>query len=252
MADLKEAHLFPSLQAQQKHWYYCGKVRLLEDVLTPWLRQRSRGSVCQGLDFGAGNGVISRSLGAHLQGVSINWDLVDDAFRADSVCCDAEGFKQLRSLPKDQHYDLILAIDVIEHIDDDCAVLGTLRQYLSPGGILVVAVPAYGFLWSDHDRFLEHRRRYNRSQLRRVLQASGWRLEHLQAFLVFLFPVALVQRLGKRPAAQPQSALSVPSARLNSLLVSILEFERCMISRFPMLGSFPGLSLFAVARGPDL
>jgi hypothetical protein len=65
-------------------------------------------------------------------------------------------------------------------------------------------------------------------------------------------PAPLVQRLARRPAAQPQSALTVPSARLNSLLASILELERCMISRFPMLGRFPGLSLFAVARAPDL
>jgi len=252
MADLKEAHLFPNLQAQQQHWYYSGKVQRLKDLLSPWLLQRPRSSVCRGLDFGAGNGVISRSVGTQLQGISIIWDLVDEAFGAVSEHHCPEGYHYFDSLPNEQSYDLILAIDVIEHIDDDHAVLATLKHHLRPGGILLLAVPAYGFLWSDHDRFLEHRRRYNRLQLKRVFKAAGFHLEHVESFLVFLFPVALLQRLGKRPASQPKSALTIPPAWLNRLLTSVLELERRFISAVPLIGRCPGLSLVAVARAADL
>jgi len=247
MADLKEAYLFKSLEAQQNHWYYRAKVRCLFDLLTPWLNKQHASIKLRGLDFGAGNGVMSKSLGSIVNGVSINWDLVDEAFVGK---CQIEkyGFTNLQCVPSDQEYDLIIAIDVIEHIQKDCAALQLLRARVRPGGILVVCVPAYDFLWSDHDRYLDHCRRYNPSRLIEVLSASGWDVEYKHPFLTLLFPIVLIQRLLTKPAKEPVSSLTIPAPWLNIALSIILEFERKLLRILPALSRMPGLSIFVVAR----
>ncbi len=101
MADLKEAYLFPSLIAQQNHWYYHAKVRCSFDLLTPWLNKQHANIKLRALDFGAGNGVMSKSLGSIINGVSINWDLVDEAF-VDKCQIEKYGFTNLRCVPSDQ------------------------------------------------------------------------------------------------------------------------------------------------------
>ena len=247
MADLKEAHLFPSLEAQQSHWYYRAKVGCLFDLLTPWLNKQQGNIKLRGLDFGAGNGVMSKSLGCIINGASIDWDLVDEAF-VDKCQKEKIGFTNLQCVPSDQEYDLIIAIDVIEHIQNDCAALQLLRERVRPGGVLVVCVPAYDFLWSDHDRYLEHCRRYHPSRLIEVLNASGWDVEYKHSFLTLLFPIVLIQRLLTKPAKEPVSSLTIPKPWLNITLSIILELERKLLRILPVLSRMPGLSIFVVAR----
>ena len=64
------------------------------------------------------------------------------------------------SIPKDHKYDLILMMDVLEHIEDDCAIINILKSHLNPKGKLIISVPAYQFLWSKHDEDNMHYRRY--------------------------------------------------------------------------------------------
>ena len=247
MADLKEAHLFPSLEAQQSHWYYRAKVGCLFDLLTPWLNKQQGNIKLRGLDFGAGNGVMSKSLGCIINGASIDWDLVDEAF-VDKCQKEKIGFTNLQCVPSDQEYDLIIAIDVIEHIQKDCAALQLLRERVRPGGVLVVCFSAYDFLWSDHDRYQDHCRRYHPSRLIEVLNASGWDVEYKHSFLTLLFPIVLIQRLLTKPAKEPVSSLTIPKPWLNITLSIILELERKLLRILPVLSRMPGLSIFVVAR----
>jgi hypothetical protein len=82
--------------------------------------------------------------------------------------------------------DVALLMDVLEHVADDLALLRAVDRVLAPAGGMLVTVPAHGFLWSDHDVFLGHHRRYTIATLRRLLTSAG--LEIVEAFYFYCGP----------------------------------------------------------------
>jgi len=82
--------------------------------------------------------------------------------------------------------DCAVLMDVLEHVDDDVGLLHAVGRVLAPAGQLLITVPAHAFLWSDHDVFLGHRRRYNRQHLRGVLQRGGLKVG--ECFHFFFIP----------------------------------------------------------------
>jgi SAM-dependent methyltransferase len=245
MADLKEADLFSTVEQQRNHWYYFGKIKMLRSIILKSLQSSNiKGQFC-GLDFGAGNGVISRSLGTCFAGRGWHWDLVDSGYLREES---RDFYSTYKSIPVGQFYDLILAIDVLEHIQDDKATLELLRAHLKPGGLLLVCVPAFQLLWSDHDVFLEHLRRYSRYRLLQCMHAAGLRPLNYQFFLVVLFPIAVLQRLLKPRTGKPESALKLLPVWLNSCLRGALAFERVLFRLFPVLSDLPGLSIIVIAE----
>ncbi len=88
----------------------------------------------------------------------------------------------------DGSFDLLLATDVIEHLDDDVAALAELRRVAAPGARLLVTVPAYRWLWGPHDEAHHHKRRYTLTRLRSSLAAGGWRPLTATYFITLLLP----------------------------------------------------------------
>jgi 2-polyprenyl-3-methyl-5-hydroxy-6-metoxy-1,4-benzoquinol methylase len=132
MADLKEADLSSTVDQQRNHWYYFSKIEMFRSIILKSLQSSNiKGQFC-GLDFGAGNGVISRSLGTCFAGRGWHWDLVDSCHLREYRVVSTQPIK----VSVGQLYDLILAIDVLEHIQDDKATLELLRAHLKPGGLL--------------------------------------------------------------------------------------------------------------------
>jgi SAM-dependent methyltransferase len=245
MADLKEADLFQSLEEQRNHWYYFGKIRMLESIIIKSIKRTNIEKGYSGLDFGAGNGVIGRSLGPRLCGFNWQWDLIDSGYQEEGGDVN---YMMYKTVPSGKLYDLILAIDVLEHVRDDVATLKMLRDQLKPGGILVICVPAFQSLWSDHDVFLEHFRRYSKSHLLECMFLAGLHPLKCRFFLFILFPVAVLQRLVKPRTGKPQSSLKVAPSWLNSCLRIILVFENFLSRFLPILSSLPGLSIVVVAE----
>ncbi|MGC8783457.1 MAG: class I SAM-dependent methyltransferase [Armatimonadota bacterium] len=146
--------------------------------------------------------------------------------------------------------DVIVATDILEHLDDDVAVLKEFYRALKPGGYVVITVPAYSILWSEHDLALMHRRRYVARVLAKRSHAAGFKITRLTYALFFLFPLALVMRLLKRrptPGKEPEAQLPPLPAWLNRLLIHVQRIETAMLSylRFPW-----GVSVVAVLRKP--
>ncbi len=96
-----------------------------------------------------------------------------------------------------EDFDLILALDVIEHVESDIEGLAALRKMLKPGGKLVLTVPAFPFLWSAHDRTHHHYRRYTRRSLVDKVNASGYELEYVTYYNFLLFPIVAATRFLK-------------------------------------------------------
>ena len=76
-------------------------------------------------------------------------------------------------------YDIIVMFDVLEHIEDDARCLSILLEHAKGKGKLILTVPAYRFLWSNHDVIHHHKRRYTSANLRKALEANGWRVNYI-------------------------------------------------------------------------
>ena len=145
----------------------------------------------------------------------------------------------------------MVATDIVEHLDDDLAALAEFRRILKPGGHAVITVPAYQFLWSEHDLALMHRRRYVASQIGDLADRAGFR-----RIRSGLRPVALVSP-GARPAAQAHRRAPTVARRrprfspfpawLNSALIRVQRLETALFRH----GSLPwGLSVVTVLQNP--
>jgi len=136
--------------------------------------------------------------------------------------------------------DLVVAFDVLEHIEDDAAAAAEVARVLRPGGTLLVAVPCDMALWSAHDTAVGHVRRYDRSGLRHVVQGAGLVVEDLRSWNVLLRPVVKIRRRGST-----ESDLTALNPIVNTALTTIIRAERYL-----PVGARNGVSLLLRARRP--
>ncbi|NML32532.1 class I SAM-dependent methyltransferase [Paraburkholderia antibiotica] len=145
-----------------------------------------------------------------------------------------------------ERFDLICFFDCLEHIADDTASLARMQDLLTPRGRIVVTVPAGKKLWSAHDVFLHHYRRYSRDSLLRCASAAGYEVERISYFNTLLYPLALAARWADRLLQRQRSTGdAIPPAPLNAALYRIFSAERHWLARAPLPY---GVSLFAILR----
>jgi SAM-dependent methyltransferase len=227
------------------YWWFVARRRLLESLVEEISREFKRPNI---LDVGCGTGINFCVLAKY--GDTISSDASEEALRfSKSRGIDGLVRSHLESLPFEaSSFDLVTALDVLEHIGDDLRALDELLRVTREGGVLVITVPAYGFLWSEHDEALHHRRRYAASELRNKLTNAGFAVERISYYITFLFfPILLmrlVQSLSKKSIHAKTSHVILPGW-LNSLLIAILGFERMLLRwmNFPF-----GVSIVCLAR----
>lgn len=242
-------------RAETQHFWFVGTrgviLRLLEGALG------ARVASARVLDLGCGTGYTLSRLPRGMRAVGLDYS----AHALELAAKRAPGVTLVRGsaydLPfADGRFDAVLALDVLEHLDDDQRAAREIARVLAPGGVAVVAVPAVRWLWSDHDVALEHRRRYHLGELEVVLEAAGLEVAHASYYNTLLFPLVAARRLSARMWSPPedmarsdlpQSDLVVPPGPINRTLAAILAFERFVVPkvRVPF-----GVSCFAVVRKP--
>ncbi|MDB5686417.1 MAG: class SAM-dependent methyltransferase, partial [Rhizorhabdus sp.] len=127
---------------------------------------------------------------------------------------------------EDGHYDLIVLLDVLEHIPEDVPALDALRTKLAPGGRILVTVPATPWLWSAHDVAHHHFRRYTTGTLTKAFREAGLKPIHQSHFNSLLFPlIVLVRAIGKLTKRQDGDD-AMPSKPVNAVLATIFGAER--------------------------
>ncbi len=237
------------------YWWFVARrrlVRLLARAYGPTVDadedDRGRPRI---VDIGCGTGATLRTLEPMARrGVGVDISSVALRLCAESGLSDlVQG--SVEGVPlQDEQFDLSLCLDVLEHVDD-AAGARELHRICRPGGALIVTVPAYHWLWSEHDEAVGHRRRYRASELRKVLEGAGFRIVKMTHVLsLLLLPIAvfrLLQRLRRRPEDAPKTALIELPRPVNSLLVWILALEMQVATAI----SLPfGVSIACVARRP--
>ncbi len=245
--DAAEYANISSLEAE--HWYYSGKRRFVRE----WIQKvRPPGLEDVLLDCGAGTGRFAEEMSAQCRVF-----VLDDHEEALKLLHQRFRPEQIFSLAGDRvplpdgSLEYVTALDVLEHVPDDRAVVSGFHRLLKPGGIAVVTVPASRALWSDWDVALHHFRRYDRAELRALFPTSEWEVLHVNYTNVLAFPVVWAVRkwrvwrrsVGMRPSGRQRSEDRVPARALNTLLRA--QLVRLAHWRVP----FPfGVGLILVAR----
>ena len=231
-------------EQEQSYWWHIGRRAVLGSVLARWLPPMNNLSI---LDIGCGTGInywwlknwgrvvgvdpspealaFSRAQGAY-----------DELFQIDGT-----------ALNRHNEFDLAVAFDVLEHIEDDLAALKSWHQAIKPGGFLMLTVPAYQWLWSAHDKALHHCRRYSPMALRRKLRAAGFEIKFISPFFFFTFPMLVLVRLLTK-TARPKTSYVATSSFTDKMLISLSRLEAKYLAK---KRGFPwGSSIIVVAQKP--
>ncbi|WP_155263389.1 class I SAM-dependent methyltransferase [Sphingomonas segetis] len=229
-------------ELDQRHWWYRARREILADLIRREAMPPAAGRI---LEIGCGTG---HNLAMLAEFGEVDAVELDDEARA--IAQQRLGREVMNApLPEltglgDRRYDLVAALDVIEHVDDDAAALTAIAGKLKPGGKLVMTVPAHRWMWSAHDVVNHHKRRYSKAALRRIVEASPLHLEKSGYFNSLLFPLAIAERLASKLRGKDDADVKLPPKPLNAALEAVFAAERHLVGRLPLP---PGLSLFAVA-----
>lgn len=153
----------------------------------------------------------------------------------------------LLELPiRNQSISVIIAMDVLEHLEDDVGGIQEMHRCLRPGGTLILTAPAFNFLWGIQDVVTNHKRRYSKREILRKLAEGNFEVVRFSYFNFFLFLPILVARRAFRLLKFPiRSENEINTPWLNHLLKAIFSIEPFFLRHF----SFPfGVSMFCIAQ----
>jgi SAM-dependent methyltransferase len=235
-------------EVEERHWWFVGRRAIIESFVAEVCRQIGKRKP-RILDVGCGTGANLQMLGDH--GVAEGVDVSPEAIEF----CRARGLSRLKqgaaeALPyEDASFDLVTALDVVEHLDDDVAGLKEVQRVLRPRGRALLFVPAFMFLWGVQDDISHHRRRYTMGDLKARLGEAGLRVERATyANLSFFWPILIGRTIMRLTGWRPASENNITIGALNGLLGRILGAESWWLRRL----NLPfGVSIVCVAQRID-
>ena len=222
---MKKVEYARMAEYEASYWWHLGRLRIIETKIKQFVGNKKKLAI---LNVGCGTGGTIKMLEQF--GVVDNVDVSDEAI----AFMKKNGFKRIKKvsgieLPyKDKSYDLVAAFDVLEHIDNDEAALSEWNRVLKEDGVVIVTVPAYQWLWSDHDISLHHFRRYTTRLLKARAHVAGLRAQRLSYAIVFSLPLVVGFRfinkhLGRK-ANSETSYVALPGV-VNKLFANFLYIE---------------------------
>lgn len=234
-------------RVEDRHWWYRGMASITRAILTQWVQSAAPIKI---LDAGCGTGAAMTTYLADFGEVT-GVDLYPQALE----------FSRKRNVERlarasvvdlpfaSSSFDLVTSFDVLYErgVSDELSALREFSRVLRGSGKVLLRLPAYDWLRGRHDIRVHTRRRYTAQLVRRLLSECGFVVEHLSYANMFLFPLAVLKRLGERffRTGEEDSDLSMDTGLMNGLFESILASEAGLVSRM----SLPyGLSVIAVAR----
>jgi len=232
-------------EMEARHWWFTARRCIILQILKRYLPRDN--PELRFLDLGCGTGFILQAL--EELGAVTGMDVSAEALAFAATRTRARLVRG--SVPEDLaglegKFDAVLMLDLLEHLDDDNTAVKAAAELLVDGGILIVTVPAYRWLYSPRDLFHHHRRRYSREEVRALIRSAGLYEILTSYYNCFLFPPAAAQRLWcKLRRVEAGADLWEPPALVNMMLEKIFSAERFFLGRI----SFPwGLSVISVAR----
>jgi ubiquinone/menaquinone biosynthesis C-methylase UbiE len=242
---MNKAYYQEYFDLERTHWWFRARSRMLY-MLIASLRGTKKKNI---LNVGAATGATSLMLEDFGTVTSLEYD---------KECCEFTSSKlgmeiingSITELPfPDNHFDIVCAFDVIEHVEDHELAAKELCRVCSPEGFIVATVPAYRFLWSHHDEVNQHMRRYTLNEFRKLFKGN----KHVYSgyFNFFLLPLIALLRMTdnifKMKSIRRNSGSDftiIKSKTLNSFFYHIMLAEKFFISKRISLPA--GVSIVAV------
>jgi len=240
------------------HWWFASRTRALKAMMDRLLPQTPDFRLLD-VGCGAGNMIHHLSHYGQVKGIEIDPRPVKMAHQRGY---DVDQFDATQPMPfVDSSFDAVTALDVIEHNQDDRAILADSYRVLKPGGLVIITVPALMWLWSHNDDINAHVRRYTAAELKQKLAQAGFTVRRVTYNNFFIFPLAAALILLRRFAqAKPELAshhldeeeyqveMEPASPPVNAVLTLVGKIEATLISQF----NLPiGTSLIAVGQKPE-
>jgi SAM-dependent methyltransferase len=242
-----EQHTYAIMdEVEGSHWWFVGRRAILESFLSRIFNDpKSETKNPKILDVGCGTGANLEMLAQF--GDAEGVDVSDDALEF----CRIKGLKTQKGLAEqlpyaDETFDLVTALDVVEHLDDDLAGLRDMFRVLKHGGKSLIFVPAFMWLWGVQDDISNHRIRYTKKQIVERLQLAGFEIERATYANITFFPPILIGRaLMKLTGFRPESENNITIGALNGFMGKIFSSERYWLKK----ANFPfGVSIVIVAK----
>lgn len=216
------------------HWYYSHKFSIIEKLLDYDLE-----SATLLIDVGAGSALFSKEL--IKQNPKLKCFAVDTGYEDEINERSMEQLSFHKQL-SDQKADIYLFTDVLEHVLDDRSMLLEYVNTAPLGSAFLLTVPAHMSLWSGHDVFLKHYRRYSKVEFEKLILSTGLRIEKSKYIFSILFPFAyLIRKLPRN--RRTESQMKTTNILLNYLLKKLLKLEHLSLFPKPF-----GVSVVILAR----
>lgn len=235
-------------EVAETHWWYRARRAWLRQELGPHLARGERA-----IDIGCGTGdavATLAELGADpVAGTDLSEHVLEGVVRQEGAPA------VLRSLAEqlpfaDRCAATLISMDVIEHLDDDVVALREYRRLLRPGATVLLTVPAYQWIWSEHDDRAAHRRRYSRQRLVVAVKAAGFEVDRVTYLFSFLVPLAAVVR--KTPLRRFFPATDEETSAMHPAIEKVLALLATIERRIGAHVDLPfGLSILLVGHVPD-
>jgi SAM-dependent methyltransferase len=241
-----EQHTYAIMnRVEDSHWWFVGRRAILEEFLRQIIQNpKSKIQNPKILDVGCGTGANLEMLAQFGEAEGV--DVSDEALEF----CRAKGLKAHKGLAEklpfaDESFDVVTALDVVEHLDDDVAGLKEMHRVLKTGGQTLIFVPAFMWLWGVQDDISNHRIRYTKRQIVERLEKAGFTIERATyANWTFFAPILAGRTLMKITGIKPESENNVNVSALNGFFGKIFSAERFWLRNF----DFPfGVSIVITA-----
>jgi SAM-dependent methyltransferase len=241
-----ERQIYERMRAQEEaHWWFAAR----REILAAEIARLPLPRPARILEVGCGTGGNLALLKRFGEVRAIEPDAESRAYAAQRSGVVVDGGLLPDGLPDlGGPFDLVAAFDVVEHVADDAGAVAALAGLLKPGGQMVVTVPAYAWLWSEHDVQHHHRRRYRRPAVRALFDQAGLRVRRATYFNTLLFPPIAAVRLAKQVLrTKGGDDERMPPPALNGLL------RRMFAAEAPLLAAADlpfGVSILVTAERP--
>ena len=241
-----QSHHYPILyQVEDTHWWYVGRRRIIRSLVEK-IRATLNTSNPRILDVGCGTGANLKMLAdyGNAEGVDISPQAVE--------FCRERGLESVKlgaaeQLPyENDSFELVTALDVIEHLDDDVAGLREMRRVLRRDGRILLFVPAFMFLWGVQDDVSNHRRRYTLPSLLKAVETAGFEVEWSSyANVSFFLPVLVVRTVMRWLGLRAATEYGINISLMNGPFSQLFAAERFILKP----GKIPfGVSAVCIAR----
>lgn len=242
---MQEIVYHTNYRLEESYWWFIARNKIISRIINKTADLQPKSNV---LDVGCGTGGFAEHISGKYNVLCLDTSPIALEY------CKKRGLENrflgvLSDFPKDKFkIDAVTMLDVIEHIEDDAAVIKEVYDLLEPGGTFIAAVPAYQWLWSEHDVIHMHYRRYTKKQIVSMFREAGFEVTFSSYYNFFLFPLAALKRIAdkilktKKKDTEPVEEVA---PWLNSIFTKIFSAEAAFLPqiRFPF-----GVSIVLTAK----